>query len=401
MNQRLRAAIKAQIEARQALNGLADDAPEGERAKLVAALADADKEALAALEASEPEPLPRDLHGRIELRNYLGAYLGGNRLSGAEAETNQGLGLDDSTQVPWEAFDPGPETRADADPPALSNFNYTTAAVLRRVFERTDIGFLGVPMPSVGAGTALYPVFASSAAGAMYAANAAAEAQAYSLSSVTIRPTRATTRFLLNLENQAAIGAEVEGVLRDDMREQLAQLVNAQIIGGDGTGNNLSGILKTLTTPDDPGAVLTAADMKAIPVNAIDSQYVGSESDVRALIGLRAWKKARSVYLETAEFMTDGIAALTGTGGRVRASVHIDGKRTPADTSKKETGYVDYGIVTGQPMGAVAPVWQGVTIIRDPYSGAAKGQVALTAHTLFGFKFKRQNGWSQVGLKVL
>jgi len=401
VNERLKKAIKAEIEARQALNGLADDAPSEDREKAVKALEDAGKEVLAALEAAEPEPVPLRVGSRASLQRYMGAIMEQRAFDGAEAEVNQGLGLDDRSQIPWEVLDPAIEQRADAPPPDITNLEYTTRAILRRVFHRTDLGFLGVDMPSVGAGVAVFPVFGSDGAAAMFEANAAADAKAYTVSGVTISPTRATTRYLLNLENMAQIGGEVEGVLRDDMREQLSQLVNAQIIGGSGAAPNLSGILKELTTPDDPGAVLTAADMKAVPVNALDNRYVGSESDVRALIGLRAYKKARSVYLQENDKTTDGIAALTGTGGRVRASSTIAGKRTPADTSKPETAYIDYGIVTGQPMGVVAPVWQGVTVIRDPYTQAAAGQVALTAHMLYGFKFKRKDGWSQVGLKVL
>ena len=40
--------------------------------------------------------------------------------------------------------------------------------------------------------------------------------------------------------------------------------------------------------------------------------------------------------------------------------------------------------------GAVAmPVWDSVTLLRDPYSGAAEGQVALTASGMWNFKILR------------
>jgi len=48
----------------------------------------------------------------------------------------------------------------------------------------------------------------------------------------------------------------------------------------------------------------------------------------------------------------------------------IVGKRTPADTSASETGFVDYAIRTSQPGAAVAPVCRGITMIRDPSTQA-------------------------------
>ena len=34
-------------------------------------------------------------------------------------------------------------------------------------------------------------------------------------------------------------------------------------------------------------------------------------------------------------------------------------------------------------------------MIRDPYTNAHKAQIALTAHMLFGFVFKRKDGWKR------
>lgn len=394
MNEELKKALKAQVEARQALNALPDDAAEEDRAAKVKALEDADKAVLKALE-TEPEPAPRQLAQRVELRNYIAPFIEGRQITGAEAELNQGLGLDTDSQVPFEALDPGEseerqaEHRADAEPPALTGINYTTAAVLRRVFARTDSAFLGVMMPSVPAGTAVYPVMTSGGTAGMMAANQARDAGAYALSTVNLNPKRATARYLLNLENQAEIGAELEGVLREDLREQLGQLVDDQVIAGDGQGNNLSGILAGLDDPAADGDLITAAILRNLVIDAVDNRWVPDEGSVRFLMGIPAYKLGRKVFHGT-DAVIDGIEAMRNLGAMVRSSTRI-----PQKSAK-----VQYGIRTARPDGFVAPVWQGVTLIRDPYTAAAAGQVALTAHMLFSAGFKRKDGWAQVPLKI-
>ena len=389
MNEALRKALKAQVEARQALNGLPEDAAAEEVEKRRKALEEADKAVLKALEA-EPEPAPRELSQQVELRNYLTAYTRGARVEGREAELNQGLGLDSETMVPWAAFDPGPsEDRADAAPPDLADINYTTAAIMRRVFERTDVGFLGVMMPSVPAGQAVYPVMTSGGSASMMAANAPVDAASYALATVNVSPTRASARYLLNLENQAEVGSELEGVLRADLREQLGQVVDSQAIAGDGNGNNVSGILTGLTTPADPDAVVTPANLRTGIVSAVDNRWVPNESSVRLLMGIKAYTKARTVFADP-EQLIDGVDAMTRLGASVRSTTRIPQK----------SAAIQYGIRTARPDGFVIPVWQGVTIIRDPYTKAAEGQVALTAHMLFGTGFKRKDGWAQVAFKI-
>ena len=53
----------------------------------------------------------------------------------------------------------------------------------------------------------------------------------------------------------------------------------------------------------------------------------------------------------------------------------------------------DFGAFIGLGRGiagaGVAPVWDTARLIRDPYSSASKGEVALTLQTLWGFALPR------------
>ena len=51
--------------------------------------------------------------------------------------------------------------------------------------------------------------------------------------------------------------------------------------------------------------------------------------------------------------------------------------------------------LTGYPgRNAVLPMWRALELIREPYSGAASGEVAITRHALYSFKILREAGWS-------
>ena len=49
---------------------------------------------------------------------------------------------------------------------------------------------------------------------------------------------------------------------------------------------------------------------------------------------------------------------------------------------------------------AVAPVWQGLELIRDPYTHAAKGQVSITAVMLWAFSIIRSDAYVRRAFKV-
>ena len=393
MNPEVRAAMVAQIEARAALNGLPEDAKAEKRTECQKALEAADNALKKLLEAT-PEPAPRELAQRVELRNYLSRFAEGKAVEGAEAELNQGLKLNGETHVPLAALDPGPEARADAEPPtgtSAPDTQYTTGAIVRRVFARTNVGFLGVPSPSVGLGVALYPILASTATAAMKAANAGQDAGAYTLSTKLIKPSRATARFLFNMENDALIGPQLEAALRDDLRGQIGALRDAQILGGNGTAPNLNGVVTQLTAATAATAAATAESFRDIVLDSLDNVFVQSEGDVRVLLRLQSYRAGRKLYMDTTKTI-DAIQALRNLGASVASTTLLAAESGEAKN--------DMAVSTGNPAGAVAPVWNALTVIRDPYTNASKAQTALTVHALFGFDFLRTDGWKMHSLQV-
>ena len=97
-------------------------------------------------------------------------------------------------------------------------------------------------------------------------------------------------------------------------------------------------------------------------------------NDLRTLAGKQTYQAMVAGYFESTAVSVASYLD-THTGG-VRMS-----DRIPAGDSNAQVGIVRLGM---RPMCAVSVVWGGVTLIRDIYSGAASGEIVVTALQLIG-----------------
>lgn len=405
MNEELRLAMEAELNARSAYNALPEDATEDAVTAAEAALREASDALGEALKkAKEPErpALHRDLAEGLELREYMSCYAEGRRLEGRSAEVNQELGLNDMTQIPMEALLPPEEERADVvtqtgDLPS----NSTLHAIMPRVFQETLAARLGITMPGVGAGQQDYPVITGGTTAAPVGETARHDAAKVTFATKSVNPTRITARYVWTLEDIARIGSQLESALRADIRNALGDQLDAQIISGDGAAPNFSGITKLVAASPavvkNAGAVATWDDLKLLAVNRLDGRFARTESAVRVALGLNTYKLGRNLYKANATDLGDAIDGARATGASVFGSSRIPAEGVGDKTKAEFRGY-EGAIITSEPGAAVAPIWQGVTMIRDPYSSAAEGQIELTIAMLAGFTIKRLDGWTRVNL---
>lgn len=425
MNPEIRALFMAQIEARRALNELADDATAETRQAAIDALAKADGDLHDALEALDENQEQRELAplaDRVMLSRYLLGALEQRALDGAEGELRQELGLSDQA-IPFEALAAPLEERADAISPQnaagaalpAGTINITTAGILGRVFTRTDTAFLGVSMPGVAPGQRRYPVMVDGTTASMQERGGAPDAGAAKFDVVDATPHRLTGRYVLDIEGLAEMGAALEGQLRADLRTEMGYQLDRQILLGDGTGANVSGLINQLDLVLPPGASFgssgTANDVSAqigwaawkrIATNGLDGKYATTERDIRLLIGQASYVLGREQYRSDDVESPDALATLAMLGSMVRQSFQIPApavatiKGKNANSSKK----VQSAIWNAEPGAAVSPVWQGITMIRDPYTEAGKGQVIMTAHMMFDFIMRRKDGWKRIAIRT-
>lgn len=414
MNEALRAALLAQTEARQALNALADDADEAERRAAIDALTAADQTVAEAL--AEPEPqAPAELRDRVSLGRYLVGIAAQSTLDGAELELRQELQLSDEA-IPLECLLPTPEERADAVSPQNADgdalpagtININTGPMLNRVFTQTDAAFLGVAMPTVPPGQRRYPVMTAGTSASMQARGGEPDAGAAKFEVVDAQPNRLTGRYVFDLEGVAEMGGLLESTLRADLRREMGFQLDSQILLGSGV--QVTGLVNALDLTLPPGAVFATNDPSKVPdwpafkaflTDGLDGKYARTERDIRLLIGGQVYTDARALY-RTTQSEEDALMAMRGLGAAVRRSFLIPAPAVAtispktANSSKK----VQRAIANMEPQAAVAPVWQGITMIRDPYTNAGKAQVVLTAHMMMDFVMRRTDGWRQWAIRT-
>lgn len=432
MDKELRAAMLAQVEARRAYNALPEDAKDTDVAEARTKLEDADQD-VADLLAKEPATAPRELRDKVSLARYLQAIADESLADGAEAELRKELKLKDQA-VPLEALMPLPEerreTRADAISPQdasgdaldFGDVYQSTGPMLSRVFQKTDTAFLMVSMPTVPAGERVYPVMTDGTTAAMAARGAAGpDAGAAKFDVVNATPHRLTGSYVFDLEGVATLGTMLESTLRSDLRMVLGEQMDLQVLAGSGAGGNVSGLLTQLTrelapghefgtggTANDASKILDYDLVKQTQIDTLDGRFARTERDERWLVGKDTYSVASVSYgrgttdggdqycQEDAIEMLRRRGSSVGLSFRIPAAAAMTVPPKTADGSKKHQD----AIINLEPAAAVAPVWQGIMMIRDPFTGKDKGQIGLTAHMLFDFVLRRKDGWKRYAFRT-
>ena len=357
----LRAAIESdQTEARQRGDQAAGDGEDAERASLV------QRATLSAFVGEARSQLPISSGPEAELR---AAVFG--------AASRPGV-------TPWEVLLPrGVERRADAATGVADNAGATGHPVLARLFATSATAFLGVNLVSVERGVSSHPVLSAGVSPAMAVKGAAKDAEAATVLITSLPPVRLTARYLASIEDFARIDS-LEDALRADLVAALAEKMDQQVIAGDGAAPNVEGIQDAVAAAAAPAAVSAFPDFVGISANAVDGIGAGSSRQIRLLVDLKTYRGASKTF-------ADGVSGsdyLSMNSAGLRTSPHL----VSSDAKLGET--LCYR--TMAPGSAIATIWSGFEmIIRDDLSGAASGQVALTAVMLWNFKTLRAAGYQR------
>ena len=333
-----------------------------------------------------------ELIDKVELRRYMHAAAQDQDPRGAEAELVDALNLRNvqaGVVVPWVALDTGVEERQDARTDAPATVDRTMEAILGRVFARTSAAWCGVRMPGVGVGERDYPVLTAGTTAETKAKGAAQDASAATFTVTSIGPRRLTARYLFAIEDLAVFSG-MEEALRADLGGTMGEELDKAILVGDGTSPNVAGFFDddALAAPAAAASEATNATYVNAITDRVDGRYAVDASTVRMLVGSKTYGHMASKWLASTD--TSALAQVRGMSGGVRVSAHV-----PAVTSKKQNALLIRGGGS-----AVAPMWPALSMIRDPYSGAAKGEISLTVVALYGFKIVRDAGFARVEFQV-
>ena len=347
----------------------------------------------------------RSLASRVNPGEYLRETLTATPLPAGSAEVElRSAVMGENARanvIPWIALDPGRggsevEARADAISTVAATVKTagSQSTILGRIFAQTAAAFVGCEFPSVPAGTAAHPVLSSGPSGSRAVKGATVDAEATTFVSAALSPGRGTARVIYNIEDAARLSGMGDSV-REDLRGVAGELVDAQVIAGNGTAPNINGFYSALTaTPaTNPNAVSDWDDLVKLVSSNVDGRYALTAGDVRLLMGADSYAFASVTKAATGPNET-ALDFVSQRAGGHQVSAHVP--EAASDVSRV------LAYRAANPGAAVCPIWEGVSmaLIEDPFSGAAAGRVALTLHVLFSFAIRRADSYSLQKIKI-
>ena len=391
MNEKLRRIMARQSETRERLNTLlAIDEPSdaetreltdlrGKAQSIEVELREALDDPESATDPGEPGGAPADpeTRERLEIRSrtgiadFVNAAIGGRAVGGAAAEYAAAVGVPAMGHVPLAIFRDGrPETRAITPGPAVDG---VVQPVVPYVFDRSAAAALGIEMPSVAAGQVQIPRVTTAPPTDTLAKDGTAPNTAAAVTLDSESPKRISGAFEVRVEDLAVYPA-LEDVLGEAIRGAVGDELDNQVFNGTNGGGDLNGLFQQASNVAAAGAVETYSSGIARFAALVDGKHAYSLADVRAVIGPKTFALYASVFANSNKGDLSLYDYLTGALGSIRVS-----DRMPAVASSAQKGIVT---LTAGPSPIRIYVWNALEIVRDPYSGAGAGKVAITATAL-------------------
>ena len=330
-----------------------------------------------------------ELRSKSSVSSYVNAAVEMRSVEGPEAEYNAALGMG-MDRFPLALLAPEKRQTTNVDVSTKQN------TWLDRLFDGTAAQRLGVTFSNAGPGVAAFPVTTAGATAEQQAKSEAATAAPWTISVTEMRPKRNAVHAVFSIEDVQRIGPGLEDALQRDLRSALVEGIDRSIFKGDsgpsGTDADIVGFQKagisefTLTQANKVKGDKILEELAAY----IDGRHAGSPADLRivASVGTNILWMTK-LQAATVDNMT--VAQF------LRASGIDWTTRGNIDTN---TANGDFGAYLGLSQGiagaAQAAFWESASMIRDPYSGATKGEVGIVLNTLWDFAIPRTSNFKRL-----
>lgn len=332
---------------------------------------------------SEARELQR-LEERVGVADYIGAAIEMRSVDGAAREYNAALEMG-ADRFPLRLLAPTEaEIRATTNAEGQSN----QGTWLDRLFHEQAAMRVGVSMRSVPAGVASYPVTTAGATGEQQDRSEATSDAAWTVGVTECKPKRGSVRAVFNIEDAARLPG-LESALRRDLQMALVDHVDESIfLGDDGPStaaydivglNTATGVTEgTITQAHKVDAFQTIGRFAAM-IDGLHARDLMDLGIVAAVGAGRLWTstQANASRNETVAQIMMG----NGLSWKTRGGIET------ATADGDLAAFV--GRMRGIDGAAVAAMWEAGSLIRDPYSKAAEGEVAITINYLWDFQIPR------------
>ena len=318
----------------------------------------------------------KELYDRSSVGNIFDAVVEHRSTDGATAELQGELNLQ-ANQIPIDML---LETRAVT--PAPSNVGRNMEPVIPGVFPDSVHMAIGIPTPRVPAGDAVFPVITTNATvGGPHTDSSSVSETTGSFSADVLQPGRLQASFFYRRTDQARFGV-LDMALRRNLSDALSDAMDKDILSGTNglfTGNNLASV-----------AASTATDFadyrERLVFGRVDGTWASTAKDVRVVVGADTYKHM-SVQYRASSTDQSALDSIMMDSSGIRVSAHV-----PAVSSNKQFALVRRGMRRD----AVAPMWEGITLIPDEITKAATGEIVITAVMLYAMKILRAAGFAKV-----
>ena len=256
--------------------------------------------------------------------------------------------------------------------------------------------YAGITFESVAPGEATFPVVTAGASGEQQDRREDTTDAAWTVGSTSLKPKRNSVRAVFSMEDDYRLPG-LESALRRDLGAAVMDAVDRAVFLGDSGPSTASYDITGLSTAagvvaetiSQANKVLFPGTMDAFN-EFVDGIHASGNEDlmVVAAVGAhRLW--CRTIYLAAADGTTMKEAlARQGITWKVRGNIETN------------TADGDFGAFIGRSRGiegaGVAAVWSEGQLIRDPYSNADTGEVALTLSYFWDLGFPRASNFGRV-----
>ena len=350
--------------------------------KLTKAVQSRDAE-VAATSLAEPIPEERrddaqggELRAMITAANVgaiFEAVMEHRAIDGREGELQRHYGLA-SNSIPLALL--REELRAVT--PGAGEVGQSQQPILDYVFPMSVGAFLGVDMPTVPVGDAVFPVLTSKLTVTAAAENGTAPETTGAFSADVLTPARLQASFFYSREDRARF-AGMDAALRENLSMGLGDALDAQIVNG------TNGLLNGTVLANHNVTTETTYELyrEQFAYGRVDGRFAGTAGDIRIVMGSGAYAHAAAQYRGNNDNM-DALASLMAATGGVRVSAHV-----PIVASTRQNAVIRLG----NRRDMVAPIWEGIALIPDEITKAGDGQIVITAVMLHNVKVVRAEGF--------
>ena len=338
-----------------------------------------------------------ELRKKVKFTAYVAAAIEQRSADGAESEYNAALGIA-GNRFPLELLAPPEQRAARVETRATTDVDTMTTPRrwLDRLFAGTAAMRLGITMESVPVGSASYPVTTAGASAAQRARSTdAASDAAWTIGVTEMKPKRNAVRLQFTIEDAARIPG-LESALTRDLSAALTEGIDRTIFLGDATATGTDADITGLQTTAITEATITQTNKILGPgtlaafTGLVDGIHAMALSDLNVVAAVGAWRLWENQIINaTADNATlAAFLRMAGLSWSARGEI------------ENATANGDFGAFIGRGMGidgaGVAAIWEAGELIRDPYSGAAKGEVALTLCYLWDFALPRPSNFARI-----